>query len=150
MGGIWTRMQLWSRTPENTPAYNCAGQRVLGKIVHVYDGDTCTAILRYGKQYQTVKLRCFGYDSPEMKPLKTMIHRDEEIAAAKKAKEALETMILGQIVHVHLHGFDKYGRFLATLFVRRGGLICGTLMDVNAWMVENQYGVPYFGGTKPH
>lgn len=144
MGNAWTRHQLKNRTTDNTPEYNFKGQKLLGKIVSVYDGDTCTAAASINGLIQTIKVRCYGYDSPELRPSKKAVKRDVEIERAKAAKFELENLILHKIVTLEIHGFDKYGRFLATIYLRT---LCGTL-DVNAAMVSAGHGQLYFGGTK--
>ena len=144
MGNVWLRHQLEKRTIDNTASYGFEGQQLLAKIVSVYDGDTCSAAVRINGFYQIIKVRCYGYDSPEMRPSKKDANRDAEIALAKEAKAALERMVLNKIVQLKMHGFDKYGRFLGTIYCRR----FWRMIDVNAAMVAGGHGVPYLGGTK--
>ncbi|CAM9143033.1 unnamed protein product [Ectocarpus fasciculatus] len=68
MGNVWLRHQLKKRTTDNTAAYGFKDHSFLAKIVSVYDGDTCSAAVRINGCYQIIKVRCYGYDSPEMKP----------------------------------------------------------------------------------
>ena len=119
-----------------------------GKVVSVYDGDTCTIVFRYQNKLQQHSCRMLGYDSPEMKPPKKQANRDLEILAAHEAKQALEDQVSrSTLVNVHCHGFDKYGRILVTLYTRRWfGLRKG--YNINEWMLANSYGYSYDGGTK--
>jgi endonuclease YncB( thermonuclease family) len=116
-----------------TGSYTC-------KVVDVYDGDTITITILNNCAIQKYKLRMYGYDSPEMKPKKTLENRDEEIANAKKAKQFLIDLVYDKICTVDLMGFDKYGRLLGTLFSNN--------MNINKYMVQNGHGYEYFGGTK--
>jgi hypothetical protein len=93
---------------------------------------------------QVITVRCYGYDSPEMKPPLKDLNRDTEIAAARAAKAALENFVLNKICVLKLHGLDKYGRFLATIYTKRW---CQST-DVCREMVETGHGVEYFGGKK--
>lgn len=144
MGNFIIKCQLSSKTSQNTKPYSFEGQILVGKIIRVYDGDTCTAIVKINGIFQQIKIRCNGYDSPEMKPPKADKTRDIEIQKANRAKTALEEMVLDKIVTLHIHGFDKYGRFLATIYKSR---FCSTV-NVNEAMISGGYGVVYFGGTK--
>jgi endonuclease YncB( thermonuclease family) len=144
MGNFWTKQQLKGRTKDNTKAYGFGGQEMIGKVVSVYDGDTFTAIVKINGLFQKIKVRCYGYDSPELKPSKKDANRDKQIECAQVAKAFLENMIFDKIVTLNIHGFDKYGRFLATVYIRHG---CDTF-NVNAAMLSGGYGVPYDGGKK--
>jgi len=117
------------------------------KVVSVYDGDTVTIVLFNYCGYEKHKLRMLGYDSPEMKPLKTLPNREEEIRKAKEAKAFLEDLVLDKIVLFESSGYDKYGRLLGKLLLPKcAGL--GTPVDVNQLVVDKGHGYPYFGGTK--
>jgi endonuclease YncB( thermonuclease family) len=130
------------------PIYSLKGNFFNCKIVDVYDGDTCTAIIRTKKGLQKHKIRMLGYDSPEMKPLKKSENRDEEIKAAKEAKKQLilkvsnnkDISLNTKIIKIECHNWDKYGRLLGILKVNS--------LDINQWMIDNNYGYPYDGGTK--
>jgi micrococcal nuclease len=135
---------LSSRNELNTKEYSFTGEIFLGKIISVYDGDTCTAIVRIHQQYQQIKIRCYGYDSPEIKPKKDCINREEIIQKANEAKEMLSRLCLNQIVRIEIHGFDKYGRFLGTIYKWEWF----QRININQLMVERGYGYPYDGGKK--
>jgi len=127
----------------------------IGKVVDVYDGDTITVVFRYGGKLQQHRCRMLGYDSPEMKPLRSKVDRDLEITEAKKARQALLDLIdLNHgIVRIKCHHFDKYGRILIDLYIKikkpKGCWIAHReTIWVNPWMIENGFGVPYDGGAK--
>lgn len=129
-------------------------------VISCYDGDTITVKLCRNGVWIIQKIRMMGYDSPEMKPSKNKVNRDEEIKHAKIAKEKLEEKILNKRVILHCVGREKFGRILAyvhlpTLFsyekksVNQNKFGCTELHgSVNEWMMENGYGVSYEGGTK--
>ena len=116
------------------------GQNFDAKVIDVYDGDTIRIIFRLdGKLVQFVA-RMAGYDSPEMKPLKSNPNRDAEKAAAIIAKNALSGRIINKVVQVYCGTFDKYRRILVTIFINGE--------NINEWMLKNKFGYPYQGGTK--
>ena len=126
--------------------FSYAGQRLLAKVVDVYDGDTIRVVFRSGGgQLVQLRARMAGYDSPEMKPPLASATRDREIAAACAARDALRRAVAGSLVEVVCGPFDKYGRLLVTVYAPAAH---GNLYDVNAWMVGAGHGVPYDGGRK--
>jgi endonuclease YncB( thermonuclease family) len=118
---------------------NC---KTLAKIVEVYDGDTCTIVFFLNKRIIKYKCRMLGYDSPEMKPLKSIENRNEIIEKAKNARNFFISLLKesDSIVDITMGKFDKYGRILATMSNKMG--------NINELMIQNGHGVPYDGGTK--
>jgi endonuclease YncB( thermonuclease family) len=133
---------------------DCEKFRIAGtfnaKVVKVYDGDTITVVLSIdrGASFFEHSVRMYGYDSPEIKPLKSknyegsrFANREAEISAAKLAKEYLSEKILNKIVKLEiLPTDDKYGRLLGKVYV--GG------DSANDDMIKNNHGYAYYGGTK--
>ena len=120
------------------------GHKCKVKIVDVYDGDTFTGIFFYKNDKMKYKFRCYGYDSPEMKPLKTIPNRE---TIKKKAKESKQKFIElsncdRNFVVVEFGNFDKYGRILAKVYRK------DTNLYVNDEMVKQGYAVEYYGKTK--
>lgn len=125
---------------KSTPMFSLSGQVEDAKIVDVYDGDTIRAvIILHGKPVQFI-VRMLGYDSPEIKPRLNIKNREDEIKNAKIAKHVISEKILNKIVKLHCGKWDKYGRLLGVVFVDE--------LNVNEYMIENNYGYPYTGGTK--
>jgi endonuclease YncB( thermonuclease family) len=135
---IW-RMNIMNKN-KNYSQYSLTNYTTWIKIIEVYDGDTVKGLMNFRNKIDLWTIRMYGYDSPEMKPLKTKDNRDKEIELAKEAKKALESHVLNQHIFVKIIGFDKYGRLLAELF-------SGTL-NINEWMIKNNYGYSYLGGKK--
>tara|TARA_B100000161_G_C33549643_1_gene414757 strand:- start:1411 stop:1902 length:492 start_codon:yes stop_codon:yes gene_type:complete len=146
----------------DVPLFDLKGKIYSAKVVDVYDGDTCTIVLYLNNNFTKFKLRCLGYDSPEMKPPKDIKDRDKLINMAiksrnyfisrvtnclididkhytkKELKELIDTNT--KLIKVKSHGWDKYGRFLGEIFIKN--------QNLNQEMVNKNYGYEYDGGTK--
>lgn len=132
-------------------------------VESIYDGDTITIIIPIESHiynmssfeqidelsdnnksnniyFNKVKIRLYGIDTPELKPPKVMIGRDEHIKKAKQAKEFLSEYILGKVIDIEFLSNDKYGRPLAKIYKNN---IC-----LNELMIEKGYAKKYDGGTK--
>jgi endonuclease YncB( thermonuclease family) len=125
--------------------FSFSGRKMQAKIVSVYDGDTCTAVFRCfpdPKKSPLIqyRIRMVGVDTPELKPLLSTPNRENIVAKAKEAKKAVEDKILNKIVILDCQGFDKYGRILATITVEG--------LNLNEWLIAQNYAVIYDGGTK--
>jgi len=118
---------------------------VMAKIVKVYDGDTCFAVFLLNNKPVKFKIRMTGYDSPEIKPLLSHPNREKEIENAKKSKQKLEELVLNKIVLLECGKWDKYGRLLGTLYTLNNN---SKDINVNEFMINNNYGYKYDGGTK--
>ncbi len=107
-----------------------------GKVVDVYDGDTCKIIFYNNETNQFLKFCCRlnGIDTPELKPSKTKENREQEIILAKQCRNKLISLCCNNnptvydenyrqvletnnhIVKIKCHDFDKYGRLLVDIF----------------------------------
>lgn len=119
------------------------------KILSIYDGDTITIGCKVWHNYFKIKVRMYGYDSPEMKPPRNKPGRDLEIEKAKKAKKFLNEITKNKNLKIEFLDFDKYGRALGNLYIIQK-INCVKSKDVlvNKIMIDNNHGYPYFGGTK--
>ena len=59
------------------PLFDLKDNTYSAKVVDVYDGDTCSIVIFLNKNFTKFKLRCLGYDTPEMKPPKDCKNRSE-------------------------------------------------------------------------
>ena len=146
----------------DVPKFGLAGQTVLAKVVACHDGDSMYAVLPLGGQLWKFDCRMYGYDSPEMNPPTTKLNREDEKAAALRAKHALlayvtDTVILTnkytntelntalkrnrKVIQMRCREFDKYGRLLVDVIAEDGACI-------NDAMIGGGYGYKYMGGTK--
>ncbi|MDR2146272.1 MAG: thermonuclease family protein [Tannerella sp.] len=85
------------------------------KVVGITDGDTFKGLT---SDYQEIKFRIYGIDSPERKQ-----------AFSNRAKQYLSDLIYGKTVEVKLHRKDRYGRSIVWIFTEDG-------RDVSAEMLK--------------
>lgn len=112
--------------------------KTVGKIVDVYDGDTCKIVIIINYVLYKFTCRLIGLDTPEMRPPLTKMNRELEISNAHKSRNRLiqlstscniniDSKIKKQeckelldantkIITVFCHEFDKYGRLLVSLY----------------------------------
>jgi hypothetical protein len=108
-----------------------------------------------------------GYDSAEMKPLRSDPNRDNEIKEAIRARDKLIELVDKKWIVLETRGFEKYGRVLGNIYTVPQSLIyqhtvfedytptqalvemCESYKNkslqyhVNYYMVEKKYGVPF-------
>lgn len=130
------------------------------KLVDIYDGDTCTMNIIFHDDLIQMKCRMVGYDSPEMKPLKTVKDRDQIKEKAIEAKNKLISYLCNdadvskntKLVLIKAGEFDKYGRLLVTAYhsdIEQSELKDFTFEEsVNHQMIGGGYGYAYDGGKK--
>lgn len=170
-------MAALSEATDDIPMFTLAGTVHAAKVVSCYDGDTFEAAMYIGDKLWKFDCRMYGYDSPEMKPLKTAANREAEKAAALRAKIALLSCVCDgvdatraytnkelddlvkrnkKLIELRCKQFDKYGRLLVEI---PAPIIAPEVHadskhepissnTVNAWMIANKYGYEYTGGTK--
>ena len=110
-----------------------------GRVIKVYDGDTITIAsklpgLKKSPIYK-FSVRLNGIDTPEMRG-----KNDDEKEMAHKARDALSARIFGKDVFLKNVQTEKYGRLLCDVYLEAE--------NVNVWMIEKRYAMPYDGGTK--
>lgn len=153
---------LEDSTIDSVPEFSLKGLTTKGKIVGVYDGDTCDINLIYKEEVLRFNCRLFGIDAPEMRPLKTKIGRDEEIKCAIKCRDRLIQLATNcvcacstgdsklqvkellrtntKIVDIKCYEFDKYGRLLVEII--DDGCICNDIL------ISEGLAKKYDGGAK--
>jgi endonuclease YncB( thermonuclease family) len=152
-------------TIKDIPEFSLNGIKTIGKIVDVYDGDTCKIILaQTNKVLMRFNCRLKFIDTPEMKPLKTKPNRDMEIANAVKCRNKLIQLTTSchveiddkltkpqikkllntnkKVIQIQCHEFDKYGRLLVELY---HSPLKETVNDI---LVKEGFAKSYDGGTK--
>tara|TARA_B100000780_G_scaffold276552_1_gene245350 strand:- start:5342 stop:5767 length:426 start_codon:yes stop_codon:yes gene_type:complete len=140
MGNCIIKKKLRKTTNDNTQLFSFDGYRTLCKVVDVYDGDTITVTFIYRGKIIKLKVRMYGYDSPELKPRLNIKNRAHLIKKAKEARVYLKSLIEYKIVTIECGKFGKFGRLLGNIYV---GDTC-----VMSKMIEMGHGVSYYGGTK--
>jgi endonuclease YncB( thermonuclease family) len=121
--------------------FSLTGRTILGKVISVYDGDTCKVNLFLSpNSLKQFTIRMNGYDSPELKT-----KNSTEKKCGLISKNTLNKLLEDHIVKLECLEHDKYGRILANLFVKLGD---GSELNVNKYMIDNRFGHSYDGGTK--
>jgi len=141
----WTEVVYRLSTDINTPYVSYQNIKQLVKILRVVDGDTVDVAMYHQDTNKIFKyrIRLYGIDTPEKKPLKSNPDREQEIAAAKMSTQAMTTKMQenNNLVVVQLYKPDKYGRLLGTFYGKNGE-------NINDWMVKQGHAIAYFGRTK--
>jgi endonuclease YncB( thermonuclease family) len=147
---------------EDVPEFSLNGIKTLGKVVDIYDGDSCKIILLNGNVLMRFNCRLKFIDTPEMKPSKNKPNREIEIKNAIKCRNKLLQLttscninlddnlsklqitklmkLNNKVIKVQCHEFDKYGRLLVELIVND--------KTANDILVEEGFAKSYNGGTK--
>ena len=130
---------------KKTPKFSLDGEIKVCKVVDIYDGDTCRVVFNHNGIINKWNIRMNGYDTPEMRPSKSLPNRDEIKKKAIESKMYLKSLIMNeeQLVYLKCGGFDKYGRLLGEIYVNKEDIL-----SVNQQMINNNYGYEYHGGTK--
>ena len=152
---------------KETPEFTLCGQTLQGKVVELYDADTCKIVLPVMGTFFKFICRLSGIDTPEMKPRKDKPNRENEILWAKRARAELLKLISPSIsvfdnleikkeeIITHLQNnknmitvrcmeFDKYGRLLVELFSTNDV----SAKSFNQILVDKNMAVGYDGGKK--
>ena len=147
------------------PLMSLNGITTIGKVVEMYDGDTCKIVLMNNNRLEKYNCRLLGLDTPEMKPPLTKENRDVEIFNAHKCRNRLLQLITScscnidsiinkkdcvklidtntKVIKVECYEFDKYGRLLVKLYSDNE-----SVESVNQILVNENYAKSYDGGTK--
>jgi len=125
----------WDDVNSDVEELSLENQVVTGKVVSVYDGDSCRCVFPMeGKLYKW-NCRINGIDTPE---LRTRSKLEKE--AGYKARDFLKKKILKKVVELHCGEFDKYGRLLVNIKFEGE--------DISELMINNDHAFRYDGGTK--
>jgi endonuclease YncB( thermonuclease family) len=133
--------------PKEVPYFTFKDKTFIAKPCHVYDGDTFSVIFDYKGELIKYRCRCYGYDTPEMRPLKKNPNRDKEKELAKAAKKRIIELLNAHpsgFITIQCKEFDKYGRILIRAFNNVDE------KSINEIMVDEGHGKWYDGGTKNH
>lgn len=113
--------------------FNLKGKKLTGKVVDIYDGDTCKIVLDLDGKLTKFSCRLLGINAPEIKPLKTKENREQEKSEAKKSRNRLFELCTNcsldnnknikdevdnnkKLVIVECYDWDKYGRLLVRIY----------------------------------
>ena len=140
------------------PQFSLNGLKTSGKIVEIYDGDTCKIVLLNNNILQKFNCRINGIDTPEMKPLLSKSNREIEIKNAYRCRNRLIQLSTSvsantdikkvsldtntKIIYIECLEFDKYGRLLVNIYDTFKS------MSYNEILVNEGFAKKYNGGTK--
>lgn len=117
-------------------ATNCEGADKLpprefpALVVSVHDGDTLRAIVNLGFKISIEEtFRLSGIDTPEL-----------PTPAGIAAGDTLRSLVNGKAVTLRVDGQEKYGRWLATVFVGK--------RNINSELLASGVAKPYSGGKR--
>ena len=112
-------------------------QSIEGDVYDCYDGDTFKMIVTIPSTDIKVRVTCRmeGYDSPEVR---TRNKNEKKLGIF--ARDRLREKILNKKINAKCGKADKYGRLLVRVTVDD--------IDINNYMIDNNLGHPYGGGTK--
>ena len=149
----------------STPEFSLAGLETYGRLIALFDGDTCKVILPFGESYYKFATRLNGIDTPEMKSkdsaAKALARRardrhfelatgysltpsateQQETAKKKFIKDYLEKNVI--IVWVKCDELDLYGRALVN--IRKTKDSEKTFSEI---LIEEKLAYEYHGATK--
>lgn len=137
---VSSRTEETLRVQTKVMDFSLEGEIHTARVVDVHDGDTVRVVFRRRGELVQYRVRMLGYDSAEISGRN---RTEPEKRAAILARDALRCMVQKdrQLIRIECKKFDAFGRLLGTLFLEDG-------LDVNAWMIEQKYGVVYTGGKK--
>lgn len=128
------------------------------RFVDIYDGDTGDICFYSDDRVIRSRFRFYGYDSAEMKPLKSIITRDSIIAKAHEDKKYLEGLLQDKYLVVQFKENEKYGRMMGNVWrVNNATFPENKLADhpeliddncINKLMIIAGHGYEYYGGKK--
>lgn len=156
-------MALARVDPVEVPRVPYEDQIVPARIIDVYDGDTCKAIILFGAEERCkncntrfqgfpviLSIRIEGVDTPEIRA--SGEHKELEKEAAIGVRDCVRRLILNEIVSLKVISWDKYGgRVVGSVYLINplvdSGLysLPGTLGE---YLLEKKYAKPYDGGRK--
>lgn len=115
--------------------FSLNGQKLKGKVVSVYDGDTCKIILPFKGEFFKWNCRLNNIDTPELRT-----KNEKEKKFGYFVRDKVRNMILNKIIDVECLSFDKYGRLLVNLTNEE--------INISDYLIENGYAFQYEGKTK--
>jgi endonuclease YncB( thermonuclease family) len=134
--------QIQQLDPTTIPYFSWKGKTFYAKPSNIYDGDTFSICWIWKDEPIKYRCRCLGYDSPEMRPLKSNPNRENEKELALAAKTRLTELLNANpngLIKVECGDFDKYGRILVTVWNEVD------TKSINQIMLDESHGKEYAG-----
>ena len=133
------------KTHKDVPYFNFKNKTFIAKPCNVYDGDTFSVIFDFKGDLIKYRCRCYGYDTPEMRPSRKNPNRDHEKKLAYAAKNRIIELLEAhpsKLIKIECLDFDKYGRILIKAYNNVNE------KSINEIMVDEGHGKWYDGGKK--
>ena len=134
------------KTDNKVPLFSLNNEFKLGRVVDVYDGDTCKINMKFKDKIYKWNCRLMGIDTPELRT-----KNENEKECGYYVRDRLREYILNQIVVVQCLNFDKYGRLLVYIYHYDNNRNLDSYANnesINKWLINNNYALSYDGGTK--
>lgn len=131
----------WTHIDNFVKKFSLYGFNIECKIVSVYDGDTVNVVFplnlinKNTTEFYKFSCRLINIDTPEIRT-----DNEEEKKRAYLIRDKLREKILNKVVKIKCYDFDKYGRLLIEIFYDD--------ININNWLLENNYAKLYDGGKK--
>lgn len=94
---------------ENMERFSYDGKIVRCRVCEIYDGETCSIVFKEGFELKKIRIRCLGYNSPE-------VRGKEKEEGYKAKKHFIKLLSKSRILIAHLGKFDNFGRTLVTFY----------------------------------
>ena len=133
------------KTHKDVPYFNFKNKTFIAKPCNIYDGDTFSVIFDFKGDLIKYRCRCYGYDTPEMRPSRKNPNRDHEKKLAYSAKNRMIELLEAhpsKLIKIECLDFDKYGRILIKAYNNVNE------KSINEIMVDEGHGKWYDGGKK--
>ena len=132
-------------THKDVPYFNFNNKNFIAKPCNVYDGYTFSVIFDFKGELIKYRCRCYGYDTPEMRPSLKNPNRLKEKELAYAAKLRMIELVEAhpsKLIKIQCLKFDKYGRILIRAWNNVND------KSINQIMVDEGHGKWYDGGKK--
>ena len=110
----------WDKIDNNVKQLTLENEEKIGKVVSVYDGDTIKIVFPLNDKLYKWNCRLGRIYTPELRT-KNLIEKKYGYLVRDKLREK----ILNKVVKIKCGDFDKYGRLLGELFIKKKVLISG-------------------------
>lgn len=165
MGSFFTKNNFEKYTYDSTNFFNLDNLKTQARVVDIYDGDTCTCVIKFKNDYYKFNVRLAEIDCPEIKS------KDETTKLlAKKARKRLCSLISPDFDNIDEHitrqilrellnkkvymidilcgKFDKYGRLLGHLYKYNSSNRIQELQSFNSILIMEKLAYSYNGQKK--
>ncbi len=145
----------------NTPCFNLENKILIGRVVNIYDGDTCTLIVKVFDNYYKFNCRLSDIDTCEIKSFNP-INKKLGLDAKYKLIELITNNKLNTytnkevgifldkkvyLVKIKCNKFDKYGRLLVHIYKYNTKKL-DVINSFNHILIKQNLAYPYLGKTK--